>query len=476
MTFQAFRIQNFMCFVDSGWVKLRPLSLFYGHNSAGKSAFLRALLLLRQSLHSVPEQGLSSSQEESPLLFVSDEAASRLPPQNWGGLRGGDFGSFQACVRDHDLRRCISFWFECALADGPEVATALSGLAVEGTTVQIRLSYNYLPSLGQVALQGVGLYDQQETIIWQAQRLAAGTTQAWRFEADFLKAANSWPLTARVVSEGFFPRLDVRGEAESKGQEFCYVQQLLNACQRSILQLFNNLQYLGPTQPEPQRFYDLAREKVGANGQHLLCRLLSDKQALSSVNQWLREFGFQVHLEGELSIDTPTQIQVLFSDASSRSFPPFQVNIREAGFGFSQIFAIVAQTLLAPRHATLIIEQPELHLHPRAQGLLGDLFIQVAVRHQVCLLVESYSETLYIRMRRRVAESSRGTVSPDGSMYLPLEALGMYFVDREEEGSRVGELKMGQLGELMDNPLGFKGFFSEDTRETVLFVKAQRNF
>ena len=52
MTIEAFRLQNFMCFEDSGWLELRPLTLVYGRNSAGKSAIFRALLLLRQSLAS----------------------------------------------------------------------------------------------------------------------------------------------------------------------------------------------------------------------------------------------------------------------------------------------------------------------------------------------------------------------------------------------------------------------------------------
>lgn len=54
MTVTAFRIQNFMGFEDSGWVELRPITLLFGRNSSGKSALIRALLLLRQSLGTEP--------------------------------------------------------------------------------------------------------------------------------------------------------------------------------------------------------------------------------------------------------------------------------------------------------------------------------------------------------------------------------------------------------------------------------------
>ncbi len=50
MSIEAIRLQNFMAFEDTGWVELRPITLLFGRNSSGKSALIRALLLLRQSL------------------------------------------------------------------------------------------------------------------------------------------------------------------------------------------------------------------------------------------------------------------------------------------------------------------------------------------------------------------------------------------------------------------------------------------
>lgn len=57
MKVEAFRIENFMGFEDSGWLELRPITLLFGRNSSGKSALLRALLLLRRvanQCHGVP--------------------------------------------------------------------------------------------------------------------------------------------------------------------------------------------------------------------------------------------------------------------------------------------------------------------------------------------------------------------------------------------------------------------------------------
>ena len=478
MTVQAFRIQNFMCFEDSGWVELRPLTLFYGRNSAGKSAFLRSLLLLRQTLQFVREPGLSSQPDKSALIFAPDDGSSGL-----------DFGSYRALVRDHDIGRAMSFWFECAIidGDGPEVVTALSGLGIKAT-VQIRLSYGLFKE--QVRLQEVALYDdaldEKEGLIIKATapQPDASADQAWRFEADFFVGGSVWPPTALVVEEGFFPQLRVLKEDEAKGEgahlkEFGHIQQLLCHCKRSILEFFKTMEYIGPRRPEPQRFYHLAKESNAhsANGQHLVCALLSQqeqsKKTLSSINQWLAEFGLPKRLQVKSLAEAPTSYQLLFTDPLSGTSPPFQANITEVGFGMSQLLPVVIETLLALENSTLVIEQPELHLAPTVQSQLADLLIYVAVHKNVRLLVETHSENLLIRVRRRVAESSAEYVLPDEECYLPHEALRVHFVNKEERKSEVRRIDIGPMGGMLYKPPAYRGFFSSDLRDTVKLTKAQ---
>lgn len=246
--------------MDPFFFELRPLTLFYGRNSAGKSAFLRSLLLLRQSLSSQPDQ--------SPLIFVSDH--------------GFDFGGYRTLVRDHDVGHAISFWFECELSPdvsgdasqmiSKQVVEALSGLGVDGTTVQVRLSYRLHHE--QVRLHEVALYDDtlslydEDKLIWKATapQPNASADQASRFEADFFREqpASVWPKSALVVEEGFFPEL--RPLAPSPTDflpEFCHIQQLLCHCKRSILAFFKTMEYIGPRRPDPQRFYHLTKESNG---------------------------------------------------------------------------------------------------------------------------------------------------------------------------------------------------------------------
>jgi len=76
---EAIRLQNFMAFEDTGWVELRPITLLFGRNSSGKSALIRALLLLKQSLESPPGAG--------PLVFSTQWVLTRDPSRHraWSG-------------------------------------------------------------------------------------------------------------------------------------------------------------------------------------------------------------------------------------------------------------------------------------------------------------------------------------------------------------------------------------------------------
>jgi predicted ATPase len=145
-------------------------------------------------------------------------------------------------------------------------------------------------------------------------------------------------------------------------------------------------------------------------------------------------------------------------------------NIREVGFGLTQMLPIIAQAVLAKPGDTLIIEQPELHLHPRAQAELADLFIAMA-RNGTRFLIETHSEHLLLRLRRRIAESSSAIISPNDLCYLRSHDLRACFIDRTEGLSSVEAIQIDEKGR-MSSPPGFRGFFADDLHELAMLNQA----
>jgi len=463
-----------MCFEDSGWVELRPITLFYGRNSAGKSALLRSLLLLRQSVSSQPD--------ESALIFVLDDALGRAHHL--------DFGSYYDLVRDHDSERLMSFWFKCNLVEDTEaglpseVAAILSGLGIEAT-LKVRLSYGLLPENEQVGLFAIALYDEsEENLIWQARQQEPSDNQPWHFTLGSKQGANSWSGAALVIEQGFFPKLRVLEEAERTEEatmtEFHHIQQLLRHLERSITAFLKSLEYLGPLRAQPQRFYYVPKQggrMVGQKAQQMVRTLVKAEAngnlGLERINQWLASSAFEVHLELKPLDQNKTLYQLLLSDTPNGRKTSFQSNIRDVSFGISQVLPVVVEALLASEHKTLLLEQPELHLHPGAQVQLGNLFVKMA-RQGVRFLLETHSEHLLFRLRRWLAETSSGRKTLGNyDEYLEEQELGVYFINRDNGVSTAARIEIGAYGEYLNTPNGFEGYFADDLRESVALSRAR---
>jgi predicted ATPase len=113
------------------------------------------------------------------------------------------------------------------------------------------------------------------------------------------------------------------------------------------------------------------------------------------------------------------------------------------GVGVSQVLPIVAQLALGSND-TVLLEQPELHLHPKAQADLGDLLVEsVGLGKQV--IAETHSEHLLLRVLRRIRQ---GTLAPGD--------VSVLYVDAGDSGSSVQELRLDSRGEFLDEwPNGF---------------------
>ena len=149
---------------------------------------------------------------------------------------------------------------------------------------------------------------------------------------------------------------------------------------------------------------------------------------------------------------------VLVNNTSGISVRPWDV-----GVGISQILPVVVAALDPDRPAITAIEQPELHLHPRIQVELGDLFAQEIDRGGI-FLIETHSEHLLLRLMRRMRQTTDGTRG-EGAPELRPEDIAVYIVEIDPQGDQtlIREMPLNERGELVKAWPG--GFFEEDLRE-----------
>ena len=205
-----------------------------------------------------------------------------------------------------------------------------------------------------------------------------------------------------------------------------------------------HINYVQPLRAHPQRYYMLDNINIlnainTLNGNELV-EVLKDNQFIrKKVNCWLDHF--------ELSkIDVKKDIEIIHHLILKQN--GLDLDISDVGFGVSQLLPIITQSFLSRPHSATIVEQPEIHLHPRLQADLADLFIDVvkkdfkrnSIFFERTVIIESHSEYLLRRLRRRMSECdiiTRDNVSI--SLFHP-------YIEGKNDGASIENLSIEKKG------------------------------
>jgi predicted ATPase len=218
----------------------------------------------------------------------------------------------------------------------------------------------------------------------------------------------------------------------------------------------SNINYIGPLRAFPQRYYFLDEANVKTNlnyysGNNLAEILKKNKKVHAIVNEWLKKsLNLDVFVKEFKDIIHNIKIKQNGLD----------LDITDVGFGISQLLPILVQGFLASDNSITIIEQPEIHLHPKMQANLTDLFIAMInynIQNNRYLLIETHSEYLLKRLRRRIAE---GVIKND--------SIGLYFIhprNSKNKTAKIEEIKIESNGEF-DWP---EDFYLSDYDDTMSF-------
>jgi AAA15 family ATPase/GTPase len=217
--------------------------------------------------------------------------------------------------------------------------------------------------------------------------------------------------------------------------------------------------WIAPIRTKPKRTYDGTRARFDAEGSHvpyLLRKKLSAKK--SSFQKLLLTVGRDGNLFDSLIIKSfgtgegaPFEVQAGFGSHT--------YSVAHVGYGVSQVLPIIAEGISQPRNSLFYIQQPEVHLHPRAQASLGELIYTLAAKEEKEFIIETHSDFLIDRFRlskKRAAEkeSARPAASVSSSVL---------FFTRSSVGNQVQELEIDEAGRYPENqPVEFREFFLKE--------------
>lgn len=243
----------------------------------------------------------------------------------------------------------------------------------------------------------------------------------------------------------------------------------------------NRINYLGPLREEPKSLYPLGNDgsttDVGLRGENTAAvyfnnmdkvvtyvdpdsfhnlsslDLVSKRDPLSvAVTAWLKYMGVanKVMTNDQGKIGHTLQIS---NDININQ------DLTNVGVGVSQVLPILVMALMASKGDVIILEQPELHLHPKVQTRLADFFVAMNALGKQCV-VETHSEYMINRLRYLVAVNDSSKVA-DETM--------IYFVEKEDGHSDYRPVTINRYGVIEDWP---DGFFDESERIAAEILRA----
>lgn len=245
------------------------------------------------------------------------------------------------------------------------------------------------------------------------------------------------------------------------------VSQILGLTLTHIRKYFTKelVNHVSPLRAHPKRYYFLDNANINTSintldGNSLTEVLKENARVRTKVNEWLKKFGLQVNV---------STLQDIIHKLKVRQHS-LELDITDVGFGISQILPIIVQGFLSFDNSLTMIEQPEIHLHPKMQADLADLFIDIVKKRnkrpsdskdlQKYLLIETHSEYLLRRLRRRIAE---GKISS--------EDVAIYFLEHPDDGQSgtiINEKTISSNG-YFDWPQDF--YAKELLNDTTEFIK-----
>lgn len=247
----------------------------------------------------------------------------------------------------------------------------------------------------------------------------------------------------------------------------------LSDLQLEFERLFTDAKYLGPLRDYPKRQYQWSGAEpvdMGQRGERVVEALLSTrdkgnylspgkhkkKESLEQrVALWLQNLGLITAFKVEPIDKEGGNIYRVKVQRNPNS--PF-VLLTDVGFGVSQILPAIVLCYYAPENSIIILEQPEIHLHPAVQAGLADVFIHAAQTRNIQIIFESHSEHLLKRLQRRIAEQ---VIKPD------LAAL--YFCEGSNGSAKLSQLDVNLFGTIANWP---KDFFGDQFGEMAAITRA----
>ena len=247
------------------------------------------------------------------------------------------------------------------------------------------------------------------------------------------------------------------GDAEESLERTVW-KMLTDAIKRSLDKIDKNLNFFGSFRLQPERTYyqkAKAEDRVGQSGEGYIEQIVEwDRYKSEKLEQLLSMLRSLRLLDGLQTKQLPGgrfELSVKVSDQG------VWASLADVGFGVSQLLPMIVADLQLSEHSTLLLAQPEIHLHPSIQASLADYFIKQTKTHSKHYIVETHSEYLLNRIRLAIV---KGELEPADA--------AVYYFENSLAGTVTHKIEFTKDGQIKNAPQGFFETYMMDVMDIAL--------
>lgn len=430
-------------------LKLAPVTALFGSNSSGKSSIIQFLQLLKQTKDSTNTQAVVEFGDSSTAV---------------------ELGSYRDAIYQHEISNSLNWALDWSTTKAIVLNDASRKSSMIGTSTNLGIDVGLAARGRQVVTENLSYRFDGMTFSLTKRDTKPGY-QLVSSDENRLKFVRSmgrpWDLPEPTKCFSF----------PDQAQTYFQNAQFLGLLENAYVEQIDHILHLGPLRDDPKRQYSWSGSTpadVGPRGERTIEAILAatdskqrrnlkykspTKPFQEMIALWLRKLGL---------IDSFRVAEVGKDSGLFRVFVkknPYSVEtlITDVGFGVSQVLPVLTLLYFAPEHSTIMIEQPEIHLHPHVQAGLADLIIATVINRRLQIIVESHSEHFLNRLLRRVAERETEFGIIDH------EQVALYFCQNIQGSSHLERLRVNLFGGVENWP---KDFFGDQMADLFAREKA----
>lgn len=432
--------EGIRCFPNYQSCQLKPITLLVGENSSGKTTFMAITRIAWDIVEGDLREDIFN--EEPFLLGSYDQIAS---------YRGGKPGR----------ARSFTVGVKVVLSQSAKASKLFS----ESATITAKfVSTGSEPKLEESCFE-CGNFKLLSNPSHRSQRidLTLITPKGSRKIGE--RAVRGWLSINRMLNDLRFLLLrEFRMSEESDKQPSIISEDELRTLQGIAFKVSDALGQrpyaFAPIRTRPQRTYDPLKDVPKPEGSHvpmvLAKSLLEKSNGSSKLKETLNSFGKSSGLFNSIEV-----IRKGYKESD-----PFQIGVKtmgplfnlvDVGYGVSQVLPIVVDVLQNPDDSTFLLQQPEVHLHPKAQAELGSFLAASAKEKNKRFVIETHSDYLIDRIRMDIRDKKYIT---------PNDVVILYF-EKAAGGVNIRELNIDEFGNITNPPSTYRQFFLDEERRML---------